>query len=252
MSPVLEWASSAKVSIDRSMIRVRSSGPQSATVHVVLSPVEFRVTLITVPLGAVRWAHVRSGALYHDATPCSVWVCLAVGLTGDAAGRATSGRPVVVVVRGAVVVVRGGAVVDGDAVDGDTVVAVAGAPAEIVVAGALVDVVVEVVVARTATAVVVVVVGRVPSAISTGSSTTRAGLTHVDGGIADAADAATPALTSKPAASPPDLMPPSTTAGSRRTDAYTPAAYRGRLSPASYLSVRRTPHPLLSGCEVET
>jgi len=115
ISPTDGSASSAKVSVDKSMTRDVSAGPQSATLHSVTAPVDTRVTLIRVPKGSVRWAHVRSGAPNHEATPRSVcpvggWA----GFTTD--GSDTTTPPVVVVI---VVVVAGRAAVVGG---GDDVV----------------------------------------------------------------------------------------------------------------------------------
>lgn len=85
-------------------------GPRSLTRHVVDAPFPGRVTLTTVPRGRVRWAHVPSGALNHEATPLSV---LVTALETAAAGGTTFSSRVVSGVSGVVLDVVAGAPVAG-------------------------------------------------------------------------------------------------------------------------------------------
>jgi hypothetical protein len=102
IKPTEVSARCSKVSVERSMTRLMSDGPRSATVHSVLTPVDIIVTLITVPNGRVRWAQVWAGAPNHDATPRSVFA-LACWAGRRAAGRVMTTPAEVVVVRAAVV-----------------------------------------------------------------------------------------------------------------------------------------------------
>ena len=175
MSPTDGSASSSNVSVDKSMTRDVSAGPQSATLHSVTAPVDTRVTLITVPNGSVRWAHVRSGAPNHDATPRSVCPegCWA-GRTSD--GSDTTTPPVVVVV------VAGAAVVGGA---DDEVVACRAAAAVVDVVGgaAVLDVVVgrTVDVGRAAAGAVVDEVGADSTATAASTPARPAGTCGVPG-----------------------------------------------------------------------
>jgi hypothetical protein len=122
MRPASLAASFSKVSSERSIRRpVSSVGPRSLTLHVATAPLWIRVTLIIVPIGSVRWAHVASGALNQDAIPLSVLVTAATagGTTAwTSVGRGASTAVVVVAAAGrggandaVVVVVRAGAAV---------------------------------------------------------------------------------------------------------------------------------------------
>src|SRR5207302_8779897 len=104
-------------------------GPRSSTVQVVEAPVVTFVTLTTVPNGRLRWAHVPDGALYHVASPLSLFCGRGAVVVVVGRGRAVvvaGARRTVVVVRAVVAVVTrrrsavvgvGGAVVDVEVVD---------------------------------------------------------------------------------------------------------------------------------------
>ena len=77
---------------------VAAVGPRSLTLQVADAPVTIRVTFTIVPKGRVRWAHVPSGALNHDATPLSVSVTGRATVVVGAGSNVASGAPSAVVV----------------------------------------------------------------------------------------------------------------------------------------------------------
>src|SRR5438309_7783398 len=116
-TPWLSGASFSNTSFARSMIMPSAYGPRSLTVHCAVAPFD-ALTVTTVPMGNVLWAHVPGGAAsYHVAPPLCVRPDGAadpddpvpdfgVGLAGAAAGFGAAFTGVVV---------RRGTVVDGAA-----------------------------------------------------------------------------------------------------------------------------------------